>query len=660
MTEFAFFDGKEERWGEKMRAVWRDLSICPCLDSLELPGHTLGELQSISWLKIWGNTQEPHDNMAYLLVCTEGDSEAKSYGMDLVWTNPHQARVSMMGEALETLSTYISSGPDWPYVFAQLYKGSNHTPLPKAKHLGILPQGKAEESPHGQLSQLKVHQLLSTGPRVIYPVGLNGCDQSVTIDLPELLHSGSSITTDEHPHLQINIPLPTPEEPEHTTPPGRAPGTPIDNIPKTIWKPRITLMAEVNELINRGMEDNHNCKPEHSTMGEEAAAEADIFPTLKVEVSAAPLDTSSQGSVEEMETSQESNPINVYSPIDAGSNCSDSPTIDLTELQADANLAANHMLSIKRSSDLERQWAIQDFEASMCQQEAAASERAKIVHSRKDLNAKVKCTRAVMKAKYDCRMAVQEARTIRCNELQELEAAYSEALSKNTAVKSTQCTILRREHVKYMHELEQCALDAENKSCQDFLFTSQVIIHHVLQPLKENLFASYHILLGWLPSSLWSIPFDKTPQAQGQPSATASPRLEPKQSPWPKRWLSLPDPQGDTSIDETSPTVSQEGPSSSKRRETADWSASLKPSHADAFSHNSDLVKEARSCYFATHPWDWTDGNMDNLSDIFKELAEGANLLGKSIHKLQLCWEGQRSSNMPTILFVCYPKGWSS
>ena len=102
--------------------------------------------------------------MAYLLVHTEGGSEAESYGMALVWTNPHQALVSMMEESLGTLSVCISSGPNWPYVLAQLYKGSNHTSLPKDKHLGILPQGKAEESPHGQISQLKVCQLLSMGP----------------------------------------------------------------------------------------------------------------------------------------------------------------------------------------------------------------------------------------------------------------------------------------------------------------------------------------------------------------------------------------------------------------------------------------------------------------------------------------------------------------
>ena len=385
MTEFAFFDSKEERWGEKMRAIWGNLSICPHLDSLELPCHTLGELQSISWLKIWGITQEPCNDMAYLLVHTEGDSEAKSYSMALVWTSPHQAWVSMMEEASGALSTCTSSGPDWPYVSAQLYKGSNHTSLPKDKHLGILLWGKVEESPHGQIIQLEVHQILSTRPQVVYPKGLNGCDQSVTIDLLELLHSSSSVTTDEHSHLQIDIPLPTPEEPEHTTLPlGGAPATATDNIPKTLWKPRITLMAEVNDLINQGMVDNYNHEPEHSTMGEEAAVWADIFPPLKAEVSAPPLDTSSQASVEEMETSQESNPINVYSPMAAGSNCSDSPMIDLMDLQADANLAANHKLSIKRSLDLERQWAIQDFKASLHQQEAkeaTANERAKIVHS---------------------------------------------------------------------------------------------------------------------------------------------------------------------------------------------------------------------------------------------------------------------------------------
>ena len=84
MSKFAFFAGKEDRWGNRMRALWGNLSIYPHLDHLELPYHTSGELLSISHLKVWGNTQEPHNNMAYLLVHTEDASEAESYGMALV------------------------------------------------------------------------------------------------------------------------------------------------------------------------------------------------------------------------------------------------------------------------------------------------------------------------------------------------------------------------------------------------------------------------------------------------------------------------------------------------------------------------------------------------------------------------------------------------
>ena len=80
------------------------------------------------------------------------------------------------------------------------------------------------------------------------------------------------VTTDEHPYMRIDIPFPTPEEPECTTPPlGRAHATLAATTPKTSWKPRITLMAEVNDLLNQGMVDDYNHKSEHFAMGKEAA-----------------------------------------------------------------------------------------------------------------------------------------------------------------------------------------------------------------------------------------------------------------------------------------------------------------------------------------------------------------------------------------------------
>ena len=162
MSKFEFFANKEEKWGDSMKALWGNLSICPILHHLDLPYHTAGELLSISCLKVWGDTQRPWDSMAYLLVKVEDASEVEGYSMALVWISPHQAQASTMAEALEILSTCAPSGPNWLYVLIQLYEGTNHVPLPKDKHLSILSQEKAE-SPCGQISQLEVFQLLSAG-----------------------------------------------------------------------------------------------------------------------------------------------------------------------------------------------------------------------------------------------------------------------------------------------------------------------------------------------------------------------------------------------------------------------------------------------------------------------------------------------------------------
>ena len=110
------------------------------------------------------------------------------------------------GSTVETLAACPSSGTDWPYALAQLYEGSCHTPLPKDKHLGILSQGKAEETSCGQISQLDICQLLSAGSQVVYPIGLNGQDEPIITILPGLLSSSISIIASKHLYPEINIP----------------------------------------------------------------------------------------------------------------------------------------------------------------------------------------------------------------------------------------------------------------------------------------------------------------------------------------------------------------------------------------------------------------------------------------------------------------------
>ena len=296
--------------------------------------------------------------MAYFLVHVDDTSEVGTYGMAIVWINSCQARTFLVVEALEMLSSFDPEGSDWPYVLIQLYEGTNHMPLPKDRHVCVLPQGEAE-SPSGWISQLKICCLLSAGPLVVFPTELNWGDHSVTINLPKSLHTGCSVTSDEYPYIEVNIPTPVPEEQGSTSLPlGRKHNTPTTPQPKIPWKPRVTLMAEVNKLIDWGMMDNYDQESEHSIMVEVPTTEADAILPLKMEMPVLSLDASSQASAAETEASVESDPVSTSPTAVAHSSCSSSPTTHLSKLQSDVHLAINSMFTARRSSDLEMQQAI--------------------------------------------------------------------------------------------------------------------------------------------------------------------------------------------------------------------------------------------------------------------------------------------------------------
>ena len=117
-----------------------------------------------------------------------------------------------MEEVVGKLTACTSRRTNWPYALVQLHKGTCHTLLPKEGHLGILPQRGAEAVPCGKISHLEVHQLLVTGPQVIYPVGLNGHNEPIITCLPEPLASSINLTTGESIYLGIDIPSPSVDE----------------------------------------------------------------------------------------------------------------------------------------------------------------------------------------------------------------------------------------------------------------------------------------------------------------------------------------------------------------------------------------------------------------------------------------------------------------
>ena len=339
-----------------MASLWGNFDVCPCLDHLELPCHSPAELSSVSSFKVWGNTKEPHHDIAYLLVCMGSTNEDRQYGISLVWVNPKQTRASTMEEAVETLAACPSSGTDWPYALAQLYEGSHHAPLPKDKHLGILPQGKAEETSCGQISQLDVCQLLSSSPQVVYPSGLNAHDEPIITTLPELLSSGTSIIAIKHLYLEIDIP---PKEESDTKAPPISEASIIQatNPHKSPPKLEGSMTAEVKHLLDQMIMEASSCESKQSSLEKITTAAVTMSPPQKSEVTVPPVDTLSQASIEEAGGSLEDIPTNISLIAAVYSSRSISPLVDPSELQANANRAIDNMLYLKRSLDIKRQRA---------------------------------------------------------------------------------------------------------------------------------------------------------------------------------------------------------------------------------------------------------------------------------------------------------------
>ena len=161
---------------------------------------------------------------------------------------------------------------------------------------------------------------------------MNGDSEPVTTTLPEQLSSGASITANEHPYMRIDIPPPPLEESECTASPvDKVHTIPAANSPKTPPKPRVSIVAEVNDLLTQAMADTSSGKSEHSPIGEVTTVEAVASPPQKSEASPWLVDTS-QASMEEAEASLEGLPANI-SPITAAySSGSASPPVDPTEL----------------------------------------------------------------------------------------------------------------------------------------------------------------------------------------------------------------------------------------------------------------------------------------------------------------------------------------
>ena len=131
----------------------------------------------------------------------------------------------------------------------------------------------------------------------------------------------------------------------------------------------------------------------------------------------------------------------------------------------------------------------------------------------------------------------------------------------------------------------------------------------------------------------------------------------PKQSPQAQRWHPSPDPMESMPLGIATPKVNPGGPPSSKRQEVLSWFRTLKLNYTETFSWDSDLVREARREFFLKHSYNFTIDGTYNLSEIFRQMAVSANLLGTSIHEIHVSWTGPNELKQVNYALWSLPKG---
>ena len=169
--------------------------------------------------------------------------------------------------------------------------------------------------------------------------------------------------------------------------------------------------------------------------------------------------------------------------------------------------------------------------------------------------------------------------------------------------------------------------------------------------------ASYHILLGHVPTSH---PFGLSPEAspseqESAPRAPSSP--VPEHSPRPKWQHPSPDPADVLPPSGTMSKGTPRGPPNSKQWEVALLHKALTRSHQEAFSWDSHLVGKMREEYFRSHCPNFNNENSYDFTDIFRCMMETAGLLGSVTYEIKEAWTGQDKLWQANYMLRTLPKG---
>ena len=349
-----------------------------------------------------------------------------------------------------------------------------------------------------------------------------------------------------------------------------------------------------------------------------------------------PVDTSSQVSTpdyaEMSEASLEEIPAAPSPTARTQGPSSGPPPADAGHLWEEANKALGGLLSTKSSINVLWQKLVWELSMGLCWNDSETTESIK--------EAKPICAHSTQEARILCSTTIKEAKATCTCSIQEGEILCSMAVRDVEAPVASQADSLHWSHAKSIRHLEEQAIEEESKSQLNLLSACQAALQASPVELCSVLVASYHLLLG---QTLMSHPFSLSQGASSseQVSAPVAPfPLVPEHSPRPKWWHPSPGLVDVSPPGRTTSRATLEGPPISKQQEIMPLHKLLKWTHLEAFSCDSNLVRNMREEYLKRYCSNFNTENTHDLSDIFWCMAKTSELLGSAIYKIREVWAG--------------------
>ena len=302
---------------------------------------------------------------------------------------------------------------------------------------------------------------------------------------------------------------------------------------------------------------------------------------------------------------------------------------DVLHLQEEMNDAMVHLFTARASTDTHCQRIISETEVSHHQ------------------NKKINLAEAIREVKARYATMISDAKSAYVTAMRKVEAAHSASTSKAEVIYTTgirkeeaanvvQASKLQWQHQEAMQNQKEEALEVEKHSCQSFLQACGVALQACPNEALGKLMYPLHLLTGSLslpgllratsPLTIRSIdPIPSPCHPSRSATAVCSPRAKQHCSPEHKAELVHP---GEPPLQwwrEEDPLVGHLG-----------------DSHHEAFCKDVDLVQHIRQTYFRTHLPSFYKEATYKLTNIFREMAEMADLLGSKVHLVQDKWKGRK------------------